>query len=94
VFLALHAASPALRRLASTPGGVLAVARRLRAAGLVRHVAARDPGAHRPPPSITSRWWVQLLGHIAFVAVPIVASIGLGAAAPAPAPARPAARPA
>jgi hypothetical protein len=30
---------------------------------------------HRPP-SITIRWWVQLIGHIPFVAIPIVASIG------------------
>jgi hypothetical protein len=28
------------------------------------------------PPSITVRWWVQLLGHFPFVGVPIVASIG------------------
>ena len=26
------------------------------------------------PPAITFRWWVQLLGHIPFVAVPIVAA--------------------
>jgi hypothetical protein len=34
------------------------------------------------PPAITIRWWVQLLGHIPFVAVPIVTTIGRGAAAP------------
>jgi hypothetical protein len=28
---------------------------------------------HRPP-AITYRWWIQLVGHIPFVAVPIVAS--------------------
>lgn len=32
---------------------------------------------HRPP-AITIRWWVQLIGHVPFVAVPIVASIGRG----------------
>ena len=33
---------------------------------------------HRPP-SITARWWVQLIGHIPFVGLPIVWSIGRGA---------------
>ena len=28
------------------------------------------------PPSITYRWWVQLIGHFPFVGLPIVASIG------------------
>lgn len=28
------------------------------------------------PPTINYRWWVQLFGHIPFVALPIVASIG------------------
>lgn len=28
---------------------------------------------HRPP-TITVRWWIQLLGHIPFVGLPIVAS--------------------
>jgi hypothetical protein len=29
---------------------------------------------HRPP-AITYRWWIQFLGHIPFVAVPIVLSV-------------------
>jgi hypothetical protein len=33
---------------------------------------------HRPP-SITTRWWIQLIGHIPFVGLPIVWSIGRGA---------------
>ncbi|MEP6692081.1 MAG: hypothetical protein ABJD07_13055 [Gemmatimonadaceae bacterium] len=32
---------------------------------------------HRPP-SITIRWWVQLIGHIPFVAIPIVAMSATG----------------
>jgi uncharacterized membrane protein YagU involved in acid resistance len=32
---------------------------------------------HRPP-AITSRWWIQLIGHIPFVGLPIVASIANG----------------
>lgn len=34
------------------------------------------------PPAINVRWWVQLLGHIPFVAVPIVMSIGRSAPHP------------
>jgi hypothetical protein len=30
------------------------------------------------PPTIGLRWWIQLIGHIPFVGVPIVASIGRG----------------
>lgn len=28
------------------------------------------------PPAITARWWIQLIGHIPFVGLPIVWSIG------------------
>ena len=35
------------------------------------------------PPAIGFRWWVQLVGHIPFVAVPIVAMIGRPACEPA-----------
>jgi hypothetical protein len=31
------------------------------------------------PPAINIRWLVQLIGHIPFVGIPIVASIGRGA---------------
>lgn len=32
---------------------------------------------HRPP-SITNRWWVQFVGHVPFVGLPIVATIASG----------------
>jgi predicted permease len=32
---------------------------------------------HRPP-TINIRWWIQLIGHMPFVGLPIVASIGRG----------------
>jgi hypothetical protein len=35
------------------------------------------------PPAFGFRWWVQLVGHIPFVAVPIVAMIGRPASEPA-----------
>ncbi len=34
---------------------------------------------HRPP-NITIRWWIQLVGHVFFVGLPIVAMIGRGTA--------------
>ena len=42
---------------------------------------------HRPP-AINFRWWVQLIGHIPFVGLPIVASIARrpGDATPSPQP--------
>jgi len=36
---------------------------------------------HRPP-AISIRWWIQLIGHIPFVGLPIVASIWRGSRAP------------
>ena len=33
------------------------------------------PLLSRRPPAFNFRWWVQLVGHIPFVAVPIVAMI-------------------
>ena len=36
---------------------------------------------HRPP-AISIRWWIQLIGHIPFVGLPIVASIWRGFRAP------------
>lgn len=32
------------------------------------------------PPTIGLRWWIQLIGHVPFVGIPIVASIGTGSA--------------
>jgi hypothetical protein len=32
----------------------------------------------RRPPAITFRWWVQFLGHVPFVGIPIVASASRG----------------
>lgn len=38
------------------------------------------------PPSITIRWWIQFFGHMVFVGLPIVASIGDPSASRADAP--------
>lgn len=34
------------------------------------------------PPTINIRWWIQLIGHIPFVGLPIAASIGSGVSRP------------
>jgi len=43
------------------------------------HAKSRGPDEVRPgvaaPPAFMFRWWVQFVGHIPFVAVPIVAMI-------------------
>jgi uncharacterized membrane protein YagU involved in acid resistance len=28
------------------------------------------------PPTLNARWWIQFVGHVPFVGIPIVASIG------------------
>jgi len=40
------------------------------------------PLLSRRPPAFNFRWWVQLVGHIPFVAVPIVAVISRPAGKP------------
>lgn len=90
LFLLLYARSAWLRGVVASRGGVPRVA------------AAYGPGVwlamslvviplltHRPP-SITYRWWIQLLGHFPFVGVPIVASVAR-ARSPLAVPARTAA---
>ena len=75
VFLAQVARSPWLRRLLAKRKGVLAVAAvfgpviwLVMSAGVIPLLTGR-------PVSITLRWWVQLVGHVVFVGLPIVGSI-------------------
>lgn len=78
VFLLLVSRSAWIRRVLAGPYGVLTVAS---AYGpfiwLVMSIAVIPLLLHRPP-AINFRWWVQFVGHIPFVAVPIVASIARG----------------
>lgn len=79
VFLALYAASAGLRRRVRSRGGVPAAAAVYGPViWMVMSLAVIPLLTHRPP-SITWRWWLQLLGHIPFVGLPIVWSIGRGA---------------
>lgn len=75
VFLLLHDNSARLRRVVQSPYGVLEVASVYGPMiWLVMSLLVIPTLLHRPT-AFTIRWWVQLIGHIPFVAVPIVAAI-------------------
>ena len=75
VFLLVARQSAALRRVLASPGGILKVAAVYGpSVWLVMSLAVIPLLVHRPP-SITIRWWIQLIGHAVFVGLPIVASI-------------------
>jgi hypothetical protein len=78
VFLALVSSSARLRRVVRSPGGIVAVAVVYGPLIWLVMSLAVIPLLTGRPPAITLRWWVQLLGHIPFVALPIVASLGRG----------------
>jgi hypothetical protein len=78
VFLILALMSPLLRRIVATPAGVLGVATLYGPAVWIIMsflVIQRLTGR---PPTINFRWYVQLLAHIPFVALPIVWAVGRG----------------
>ncbi|MDB4882432.1 MAG: hypothetical protein JWL95_1198, partial [Gemmatimonadetes bacterium] len=83
VFLLLAIAWPKLRRIVSAPAGIVGVAVVYGPIVWIVMSLAVIPLLTGRPPTITVRWWIALLGHIPFVALPIVATIGraLGATA-------------
>lgn len=82
VFLLLATSWPWLRRLLTAPYGVVRVAALYGPfIWLVMSLAVIPLLLHRPP-TINIRWWVQLIGHIPFVGLPIVASIAGGVPRP------------
>ena len=78
VFLVLALLSPRLRRIVATPAGILGVATLYGPAIWIVMSFLVIPRFTGRPPTVNFRWWVQLLSHIPFVAVPIVAAIGRG----------------
>jgi hypothetical protein len=75
VFLLLYENVAAIRRVAASSGGVLKVATVYGPCiWLAMSLVVIPLLAHRPP-AFTVRWLIQLIGHIPFVAVPIVWSI-------------------
>jgi hypothetical protein len=78
VFLMLALSSARLRRIITTPAGVLGVSTLYGPmVWLVMSFLVIAPLTGRPT-TINARWWVQLLAHVPFVALPIVATIGRG----------------
>jgi hypothetical protein len=83
VFLGLALLSERLRRIIATPAGVVVVS--IVYGPMVWTIMSTliIPTATGRPPTIGARWWVQIVAHMFFVALPIVAMIarGLGTAA-------------
>ena len=78
VFMVLEALSPRLRRIVATPAGIAGIATLYGPAIWIVMSLVVIPRFTNRPTTIGSRWWVQLLAHIPFVALPIVATIGRG----------------
>jgi cellulose synthase/poly-beta-1,6-N-acetylglucosamine synthase-like glycosyltransferase len=82
VFLVLALFSGWMRRIVATPGGIIGVATLYGPLiWIVMSMVVIPAFTHRAT-QISQRWWVQLLAHIPFVALPIVATIGRGLRAP------------
>jgi len=84
VFMALALLSPRLRRAVATPGGIVAAAVVYGPLVWMAMSFVVIPRLTGRPPTINGRWWVQLVAHVPFVALPIVATIGRGLRAIAP----------
>jgi hypothetical protein len=79
VFLGLVDRSAWLRSVLRSPYGVFKVASVYGPfIWLVMSLLVIPLLLHRPP-TITARWWVQLIGHILFVGLPMVSSVGKSA---------------
>ena len=75
VFLFLWLRSEALRRRTATWPGVVGVAALYGPFIWLVMSLVVIPTLTGRPPTFALRWWVQLFGHIPFVAVPIVAGV-------------------
>ncbi|MDB4875294.1 MAG: hypothetical protein JWM41_1740 [Gemmatimonadetes bacterium] len=73
VFFGLMTSWPWLRRAVARPSGALEVAVVYGPVVWLVMSLVVIPALTGRPPAINGRWWVQLLGHIPFVALPIVA---------------------
>ena len=82
VFLFLVLRASRVRGLLDSPYGVVKVATLYGPfIWTVMSIAVIPILVHRPP-TISVRWWIQLIGHIPFVGIPIVASSGRGTSRP------------
>ena len=83
VFLLIVSRSGSIHRVLTAPRGIVKVAA-VYGPGiwLIMSLIVIPLLVHRPP-TITLRWWVQLIGHFPFVGLPIVWSIASGLGKPA-----------
>ena len=78
VFLIVAFRLAALRRILASPAGVAGVASVYGPMiWIVMSLVVIPLFVHRPP-TITPSWWVQLIGHMVFVGLPIVGTIARG----------------
>lgn len=89
LFLALALLLPALRRLVATTAGAVAAAAVYGPLIWVMMSLVIIPRFTGHMPTINGRWWVTLVAHVPFVAIPMVLTIGrglreIGDVAPAP----------
>jgi uncharacterized membrane protein YagU involved in acid resistance len=82
VFLVLWLRSAALRRRTATWPGIVGVAALYGPLIWLVMSLVVIPTLTGRPPTFALRWWVQLFGHIPFVAVPIVAGVARGRPVP------------
>jgi uncharacterized membrane protein YagU involved in acid resistance len=78
VFLALATAWLRLQRMIATAPGIFGVAAVYGPAIWCVMSLVVIPTLTGRPPTITTRWWIQLFAHIPFVALPIVTVVGRG----------------
>jgi hypothetical protein len=81
VFLLLVVRSQRLRRFLATRNGITKVAAVYGPFVWMVMSLLVIPLLTRRPPAITTRWWIQFVGHFPFVGLPIVHSIGRDASA-------------
>lgn len=72
VFLALATSWPPMRRILSSWSGILATSAVYGPLVWIVMSFAVIPSRTGKLPTVTGRWWIQLLGHIVFVGLPIV----------------------
>ena len=76
LFLILYELLPPLRRIVAAPFGVIAVAAVYGAMVWTVMSFHVIPALTHRPPTVNGRWWVQFVGQMFFVGLPIVAMIG------------------
>lgn len=83
VFLQIAKNSGAVQRVLASRGGIMKVATVYGPCiWMVMSLVVIPLLVKRPPDVTMIRWWIQLIGHIPFVALPIVAWIGPGVTRP------------